>query len=85
MTGVDCCWGCKAVKHEFVYVPDRGNTVCHLKTDELLLCWGSSKDSAVLAGADVAESSSKANEAGRGGNGSGELAGDKGSKSKEEH
>lgn len=62
-----------------------GNTVCHLKTDKVLLGTWSSGGSTGHAASEAPESSSKAKEAGRGGRGSGELAGDSGSKSKEEH
>lgn len=58
--------------------------MCHLKT-ELLFGSRSSDCSVGKAASEAVESSSKANEAGREGKGSGELAGDRGSKSKDEH
>lgn len=67
------------------YGSGRGNTVCHLNTDESLFGGESSGGSAVQAASDDVASSSKAIESGRGGKGSGELARDKGSKPKDEH
>lgn len=70
-----------------MYGSGGGNTVCHLNTDaeESSLCCNSSGHTAFGVVSEVLASSSKANEMGREGNGSGELAGDKGSKPNEEH
>lgn len=59
--------------------------MCHLKTDVSVL-WGNCSGAAVSGVlSDTAELSCNVNEVGREGKGSGELAGDKGSKPKEEH
>lgn len=58
--------------------------MCHLNT-ELLFGSRSSEAPGGKGASEDAESSSRANEAGREGKGSGELAGDRGSKSKDEH
>lgn len=70
-----------------MYRSGGGNTVCHLKTDaaESLMCGNSSGGTSFGVGSGVVESSCKVNEVGREDKGSGELAGDKGSKPKEEH
>ena len=64
-----------------------GNIVCHLNTDsvESSLCCNSSGGTAFGVGLEVVDSSSKANEAGRGGKGSEEPVGNKGSKAKDKH
>lgn len=64
-----------------------GNTVCHLKTDmaESSLSGNSSGGTTAGVGSKGVEWSSKAIDAGREGNGSGEAAGDKCSKPKGEH
>lgn len=67
-----------------MYGLGRGNTVCHLNTDASLCC-NSSGDTACGGGSEVLQSNSRANERGREGNGSGELAGDNSSKANEEH
>lgn len=59
--------------------------MCHLNTDGSSLCTRFSGGSSLQAAPETVEFSSKTNEAGRGGKGSGELAGDKGSNAKEEH
>lgn len=61
--------------------------MCHLNTDaeESSLCCSSSGHTSFGVVSEVVASSSKENEMGREGNGSGELAGDKGSKPNEEH
>lgn len=61
--------------------------MCHLNTEaaESSLCCNSLGDTAFGGGSEVVESRSRANKMGREGKGSGELAGDKGSKPNEEH
>lgn len=73
--------------NESMYCSDGGNTVCHLKTDavEFLLFSNSFGGAALEVGPETAGSSCKVNELGRDGKGSGELAGEKGSKLKEGH
>lgn len=69
-----------------MYGSGGGNTVCHLNTHGVTsLPSGSSSGTAFRVGSEVVELSSKANAVGREGKGSGELAGDKVSKPKEEH
>lgn len=70
-----------------MYGSGGGNTVCHLNTDaaESSLCGNCSGGTAFGVGSEVVESSSKVNETGKEGKDSGELAGDKDSKPKEEH
>lgn len=58
--------------------------MCHLNTDVSVL-WGNCSGTASGVRSETVESSCNANEVGREGKSSGELAGDKGSKPKEEH
>ncbi len=70
-----------------MYGSGRGNTVCHLNTDtaEVSLSGNSSGGSVFGVDSEGVRLSCKVREAGREGKGPGELAGDKGSKPKEEH
>lgn len=72
------------VNEASMYRSGGGNTVCHLNT-ESLLCASSSGGPALGVCSGAADWSCKVKEVGREGKGSGELAGDKGSKPKEEH
>lgn len=82
-----CGEGWNVVNEVSMYGSGGGNTVCHLNIHaaESSLCANSSGGTAFGVPSEVVQLSCKVIEVGREGKGSGELAGDKGSKPKEEH